>query len=86
MRCQMYAKTEDHIEFKLYFNSRHPRQLFSAQQDLFLLLNGPQIEKKKKKKKKVCSLKGAITNWSDIIFLLKLCKLQEERLNGWKIK
>ena len=24
VRCQTYAKTEDHIELKLYFNSRHP--------------------------------------------------------------
>ena len=27
----MYAKTEDHIELKLYFNSRHPHHRFSAQ-------------------------------------------------------
>ena len=31
IRCQTYAKTEDHIELKLYFNSRHPLHLFSAQ-------------------------------------------------------
>ena len=32
------------------------------------------------------TLKGTITNWSDIVFLLKLCILQEERLTGWKMK
>ena len=31
-------------------------------------------------------LKGTITNWSDIVFLLKPCILQEERLTGWKMK
>ena len=31
-------------------------------------------------------LKGNITDWSDIVFLLKLCILQEERLTGWKMK
>ena len=29
-------------------------------------------------------LKGNITNWYDIVFLLKLCILQEERLTVWK--
>ena len=74
IRCQTYAKTEDHrpIELKLYFNSRHSSPtpgtmenatfahfmkksmhlktgFLSDYQVLFLLLNGPQIEK-------VCSL------------------------------
>ena len=31
IRYQTYAKTEDHIELELYFNSRHPRHWFSAQ-------------------------------------------------------
>ena len=31
-------------------------------------------------------LKGTITNWSDIVFFLKLCILQEERLTEWKMK
>ena len=34
IRCQTYAKTEDHIELKLYFNSRHPRHRFSAQRKM----------------------------------------------------
>ena len=34
IRCQTYAKTEDHIELKLYFNSRHPQHRFSAQQNM----------------------------------------------------
>ena len=25
IQCQTYAKTEDHVELKLYFNSRHPQ-------------------------------------------------------------
>ena len=29
--CQTYTKTEDHIERKLFFNSRHLHHLFSAQ-------------------------------------------------------
>ena len=32
------------------------------------------------------ALKGTITNWSDIVILLKLCILQEECLSGWKMK
>ena len=36
IRCQMYAKTEDHIELKLYFNSRHPHHRFSATSALFM--------------------------------------------------
>ena len=34
IRCQMYAKTEDHIELKLYFKSRYPHHRFSAQQKM----------------------------------------------------
>ena len=30
IRCQTYAKTEDHIVLKLYFNSQHPQHRFSA--------------------------------------------------------
>ena len=34
IRCQTYAKTEDHIKVKLYFNSRHPQHRFSAQRKM----------------------------------------------------
>ena len=34
IRCQTYANTEDHIELKRYFNSRHPRHRFSAQRKM----------------------------------------------------
>ena len=34
MWCQMYANTEDHIELKLYFNSRYPQHRFSAQRKM----------------------------------------------------
>ena len=34
IRCQTYAKTEDHIDLKLYFSSQHPRHLFSAQRKM----------------------------------------------------
>ena len=34
IRCQTYAKTEDHIEPKLCFNSRHPQHRFSTQQKM----------------------------------------------------
>ena len=31
-------------------------------------------------------LKGTLTNWSDIVILLKLKLMQEECLTGWKMK
>ena len=34
IQCQTYAKTEHHIELKLYFNSRHPQHWFSAQRKM----------------------------------------------------
>ena len=34
IQCQTYTKIEDHIELKLYFNSRHPQHRFSAQRKM----------------------------------------------------
>ena len=34
IRCQTYAKTEDHIELKLCFSARHPQHRFSAQRKM----------------------------------------------------